>query len=538
MSSSTASRQISRRVVQVDNRIVHYRIAGKGPALLLIHQSPKSSAELIGMIAQLADQFTVIAPDTPGYGFSDPLEEDDAGIDQFVEALVAFIEALGLSKPAIFGSHSGAILGVRLAALYPHKISALIANGILINDAPTRAELVAKYFPDFLPDWSGAHLPKVWSRIRDQHCFYPWYERTAENRIHWPATLQAMHESAMEILLAGEHYKTGYRAVLNYDISPDLTQLTVPALLVVAKTDALVKYVAHYPTLSNTTEVRIVEDFCDIPAATSGFAKRFIGSPTSAVLPWSPYSVSTQKRRLYEHERGTIHYRCAGEPDHPVVLLMHDLGQSSRQYSALIEGLSDSYFVIAIDLPGHGQSDEYATEPVDVAAALSALMTQQPVTSFAMIAIGQSCVYARLLAEGNPEQVNQWLAYLDIQALQAENNGDLATESPPDFTPDLAGSQLVRAWYLVRDQALFSPWHVHSPQTFKTLDMSPAPTVLQQRMLDLLISDKAARTLSRALPDSFFSDLGDDLVSQHIVDLPSNPSDLHMSLRRWLDYAF
>ncbi|NQV81243.1 MAG: alpha/beta hydrolase, partial [Alphaproteobacteria bacterium] len=46
-------------------RQIHYRRAGTGPAVLLLHQSPKSSREHIPLMQHLMDRFTCIAPDTP-----------------------------------------------------------------------------------------------------------------------------------------------------------------------------------------------------------------------------------------------------------------------------------------------------------------------------------------------------------------------------------------------------------------------------------------------------------------------------------------
>ena len=56
---------ISRGFVSIGERQVHFRYAGSGPALLLIHQSPQNSRMWLQMMARFADRYTVIAPDTP-----------------------------------------------------------------------------------------------------------------------------------------------------------------------------------------------------------------------------------------------------------------------------------------------------------------------------------------------------------------------------------------------------------------------------------------------------------------------------------------
>ena len=64
---------VSRHYLTINGRRVHYRRAGKGPPLLMVHQSPRSSAEYQELMQQWGAHFTCIAPDTPGFGQSQPL---------------------------------------------------------------------------------------------------------------------------------------------------------------------------------------------------------------------------------------------------------------------------------------------------------------------------------------------------------------------------------------------------------------------------------------------------------------------------------
>lgn len=512
---------VQRRFVKVGQRLVHYRTAGSGPPIVLIHQSPKSSAELIGMIGQLATEFTVFAPDTPGYGYSDPLDDTHADIDHFVDALAALFDALGLDKPALFGSHSGAIFGVRFAVRYPHKLSALIANGILINDQPSRDDLVANYFPDFTPDWQGSHLARVWSRIRDQHCYYPWYQRSAETRIHWPATLAQMHESAMEILLAGEHYKTGYRAVLNYDITPDLTQLQVPALLVVAQGDALVHYVPHYPELPACVKVQVVAEFTDITPATAAFAGQFTDVAAIVICPQStPHD--TCGRHIMNYGSVAMHYVKNGRKSSPAILLLHDLGQSIARYAELIEQLSDGHFVLAPDLSGHGQSDYFGADAELIAGILDGLLAAHDITQCTIIAMGLSQGYATLLAEHSEVTVTNIVSCETAQATDAAGFN-------PDLTPDFAGSQLLKAWYTERDSTLFAPWYLRDEHSQKRATNPLLPDTLQQRMLDRLISAPVTTELLNELKLAT-ADLPDNTTLQ-VVESDASADDWHWLLR-------
>jgi pimeloyl-ACP methyl ester carboxylesterase len=73
--------------VTVGQRQVHYRRAGEGPPVVLLHGSPRSSLALVELIEALAGRFCVIALDTPGYGTSDALPTARPSIADYAEAV-------------------------------------------------------------------------------------------------------------------------------------------------------------------------------------------------------------------------------------------------------------------------------------------------------------------------------------------------------------------------------------------------------------------------------------------------------------------
>lgn len=86
---------------------------GHDTAVLLLHQSPRSSREMEPIIEVWGSGFTLIAPDAPGYGLSQPLFHAGqpvaaASIDDFATATLEFADALGLGRFGIYGFHTGA----------------------------------------------------------------------------------------------------------------------------------------------------------------------------------------------------------------------------------------------------------------------------------------------------------------------------------------------------------------------------------------------------------------------------------------------
>ena len=111
---------------------VFYREAGTpgSPAVLLLHGFPTSSHMFRGLIPQLAGQYHVIAPDFPGFGFSDapPREQFRYSFENLAKVVAAFTEAVGLHRFALYIFDYGAPVGLRLALAHPERITAIISQ--------------------------------------------------------------------------------------------------------------------------------------------------------------------------------------------------------------------------------------------------------------------------------------------------------------------------------------------------------------------------------------------------------------------------
>lgn len=155
-------------------RQVHYRRAGSGPVVLCLHQSPLSSRDMLATLARWHPHFTCIAPDTPGFGLSDPLGVPRAEMTDFADAVVEFMDALGIARAAVYGFHTGAMITLALAAHHPQRIACAVANGVVLLTEQERADMVEHYLPPLLPAWDGSHLAWLWARLREQTIFFPW----------------------------------------------------------------------------------------------------------------------------------------------------------------------------------------------------------------------------------------------------------------------------------------------------------------------------------------------------------------------------
>src|SRR6266478_3486164 len=120
------------RTAEIDGRKVFYREAGHrdAPALLLLHGFPTSSHMFRDLIPLLADRYRVIAPDLPGFGFSDAPDRAafNYTFDNLAKIIDGFTEAIGLKRYAIYVFDYGAPVGFRLALAHPERITAIISQ--------------------------------------------------------------------------------------------------------------------------------------------------------------------------------------------------------------------------------------------------------------------------------------------------------------------------------------------------------------------------------------------------------------------------
>src|SRR5262249_26333381 len=100
------------------------------PALLLLHGFPTSSHMYRDLIPALADRYHVVAPDLPGFGFTEAPERKHFkySFEHLADVIERFTEAVGLHRYALYVFDYGAPIGFRLAIRHPEQITAVISQ--------------------------------------------------------------------------------------------------------------------------------------------------------------------------------------------------------------------------------------------------------------------------------------------------------------------------------------------------------------------------------------------------------------------------
>jgi haloalkane dehalogenase len=446
--------RITRHYLTIDGRRVHYRRAGKGPPLLMVHQSPRSSAEYEALMLAWGAHFTCIAPDTPGFGQSDALTKPDPDINDYADAVVDFARALGLTRTAAYGFHSGGIILVTALKRHPELFSGLAVGGYAIWTPQEMAIFGEAYLPPFRPSLYGEHLPWLWHRVMEQSWFFPWFDVQGAARLPGAHDDPArVHAVVMEMLDAGDAYRAGYGAVLRAprDIPP--ADAAVPPVRISAYDgDPLQAHIDRLGTMPKGWSAQKVTTAAEHQALSLAFLRQNSGPEVDQLAE--------------DKTAGFIGVICDGFDG-----LIHWQGSGARiaVHAPGSEGaLTDAPDAFRIDMPGHGLSSDWGgAAPTDTSA-------------WVMVAAG---AVGQLGADGAD--------------FAAPTDGEPARLFP-DLTPDRHGNYLGTAWSIVRARRFFSPWYAATAANAVTFD--PATITAERLALEhrALLRATAARAMATA----------------------------------------
>jgi len=438
--------RITKHFVTVGSRRVHYLRAGSGPALALLHACPCSAKVMRPLMPVFGEKFTCLAFDMPGFGLSDLLPQPAPTVEDFADALAETLEALGVEHVATYGRHTGASIAVEFAARHPRRTAMALADGYAVfAKRYTDAQLDA-YLEPIVPVWDGGHLLRLWARYRDQHVFWPWNNQTRAGRSDADAPdADFLHRGVIEMLEAGNDYRIGYAAPFRHRALDVLPDLKVPVCFGNRPGDSMFLTRPLYPA-SAWQEAMPRE----LAPATLAERAVLLKHPARGAPPPAPRTAPLAGRTTtdYVDIGGTqLFTRSSGKPE---LLILHHAPGSSALYDDLALEAGNA---IAVDLPGHGESDPLPGNPQDparLALAVGKLLDVLGIREFRIYAHNGAAPIALELGKRASSIVLDAPAFLKDQAI--------APRYAPAVEPVWDGSHWLRAWNHVRDSELWWPW--------------------------------------------------------------------------------
>jgi len=130
---------------RVDGARIHYQEVGdeNAPPIILIHGFISSNLIWSHVLKPLADAgFRAIAPDLPGYGYSDKPADAQYTIAEQARAVIGLMDRLGIDQAVIAGASYGGAVAAIIALDYPERVKKLILVGAVTNDDAKRKLLL------------------------------------------------------------------------------------------------------------------------------------------------------------------------------------------------------------------------------------------------------------------------------------------------------------------------------------------------------------------------------------------------------------
>jgi pimeloyl-ACP methyl ester carboxylesterase len=486
---------LRRRFTEVNGRQVHWWSGGHGPAVVLIHGSPGNAWLVRPLAERLTRHFSVHAVDTPGFGLSDALPEEVQTVAQLADAYRDLLDTWELKDTLVYGTHSGAAIGLELACRHPARVTGFVLEGVPAFTPEEQQPLLApEYLEAFEPEALGGHYTRAWTRFRDQFVWFPWYRRDPSHLNEADAgTASDIHLWVEMYFQALRHeYRSAYRAVIRYGEGAVTAAgaLGMPGVYLAERSDMLFPHLDRLPPLKPGQRIeRLMHPDAVGPAietalkslAAAPDALPAAGAPPPRPLPAGalPAGALRPASGPYFHDlpEGQVfvrsHMAGAGTP----VLLLHDAPGGGRALADLYLALTVQAPVLLPDLPACAQSDPLPTardslaDYADAVASVLGAWARRPVH---VHGVGVGAALALELNARHPDVVRS-MTLTGLLRTTGEARRALKGRLAPSISLAEDGSHWYRTWLMLRDSLVRWPWYDRSPAALRrqALDLDP-----------------------------------------------------------------
>jgi pimeloyl-ACP methyl ester carboxylesterase len=496
MSSDAPSLPVRKGFVDVPHGQVHYRAAGYGPPVVLLHDSPRSSAMHVAMLQALGREFTAIAIDTPGYGHSTPLPSDPRPeIPDFARAIATTLEAFGIERCPVYGFHTSSKINLQFAIDHPDRVSLAILDGLNLPPGGPSEDFITRYMKPYVIQDDGSHLAAAWARGRDLFRFFPWFDTRPGARLplDFPDD-RFLHRYVLDMLLSGAHYSAAYGAAMRYLALPQVERVRARTVFMCRATDPLYVYLDSLPDplpagcsverLSGDPEAWAARVTALLREGTAGGGD----APSGIRLPDPLARQRAGETRGYVNlPHGQLHLRRFGTGSQRPVLVLHECPGSTSGVRDLAAALGHDRTVYAPDLPGIGESDPLAAPDVaGYAGVLAQLLDALGITQVDVVAEFSAAPLALELARVAANRVHA-LALDGAWLLGAAERRALWRLYCPPLPPRSDGTHLLALWHRVRDQELSWPWYERGRQGIRRREAALSGERLTAIVTDLAL---------------------------------------------------
>ena len=229
-----STRTVKRGFVELPEGSIHYREAGSGRPLILMHNATGSSLYFLDALPLLGERYRAVALDIFGHGDSDPPPRH-FDIIEAARSTFRFTDALGIHNANVLGLHTGASIAAEMAILHPERVDRLIIMGSPDWPEERRVELRNRGDPMYEPSMEGGHLQEAWR-----------YQVKASTKL---STLDALTKAAIASLQSMWWSSSVHKWVEDQYMTERLPLIKVPTMILSGEHDTMIDYVGPHMAL-------------------------------------------------------------------------------------------------------------------------------------------------------------------------------------------------------------------------------------------------------------------------------------------------
>lgn len=133
---------VQRSSVQTKSGRMSYFEEGRGATVLLLHGAPMTSLAFVRLSRELATTCRVVAPDLPGFGYSEPSDDFTGSLHDYATSIVEFCEALDLRDMVVFVNDSSASMGLNALSRVSQRVAGIVVADTVPIPLTGRATIV------------------------------------------------------------------------------------------------------------------------------------------------------------------------------------------------------------------------------------------------------------------------------------------------------------------------------------------------------------------------------------------------------------
>jgi len=217
---------------------IHYYTHGRGEPLLMLHETPRAAWSFAPLMRRLGAKFRCFAPDTLGFGMSDPLPAK-ATMEDLARCMVHFLDDRKIARAHVLGFHTGNKIAAAMAANAPDRIGRAVLIGMTHSLVVSRRQrdaaimaIVKKYMASHRESADGSHLLRAWASDYAGVAGVWWNPQVMTGRRITEQALRGQEARAVEMIQCRRAIRQIYGMNFGFDFAATLRRVKLPAQVI------------------------------------------------------------------------------------------------------------------------------------------------------------------------------------------------------------------------------------------------------------------------------------------------------------------